>query len=225
MLNGNLEIDNLGIDLYEETAKERQARVVKAGGKWEDYVRLLLGEKLQGTGIEVIVGKSEEEIKKRSLRLWKMLSIPIKASTIQESVWGDIDLVAVKGEIPIAVISCKISLHGRFTETLFWSLLFRTLSRIKVVLATPDGGRGQEKWMSEWGTAENPTKDRLLAESYLDGVYVENVDTFCKNIKPKESTALGGIIRPLTELPQDLTRWGNEVSRFIYVKKGLKNFY
>jgi len=210
--------------LSEETVRERQTRVVKAGGKWEDYVRFFLSEKLQGTGIEVIVGKGEEEIKKRSLRLWKMLSIPIKASTIQESIWGDIDLVAVKGDIPIAVISCKISLHGRFTETLFWSLLFRTLSRIKVVLATPDGGRGQERWASEWGTPENPTKDRLLAESYLDGVYVENVETFCKNIKPKESTALGGIVRPLSELLQDLIRWGEEISRFIYVKKSLSDF-
>lgn len=210
--------------MSEETARERQTRVVKAGGKWEDYVKSFLSEKLQGTDIEVIVGKGEEEIKKRSLRLWKMLSIPIKASTIQESIWGDIDLVAVRGDIPIAVISCKVSLHGRFTETLFWSLLFRTLSRIKVVLATPDGGRGQEKWASEWGTPENPTKDRLLAESYLDGVYVENVEAFCKNIKPKESTALGGIVRPLSELLQDLVRWGDEISRFIYVKKSLSDF-
>lgn len=212
------------VRLSEETVRERQTRVVKAGGKWEDYVRFFLSEKLQGTGIEVIVGKGEEEIKKRSLRLWKMLSIPIKASTIQESIWGDIDLVAVRGDIPIAVISCKISLHGRFTETLFWSLLFRTLSRIKVVLATPDGGRGQERWASEWGTPENPTKDRLLAESYLDSVYVENVETFCKNIKPKESTALGGIVRRLSELPQDLIRWGEEISRFIYIKKSLSDF-
>ncbi len=219
-----VKIHILGIKLNEETARERQARVVKAGGRWENYVRLFLNEKLQGTDIEVIVGKGEEEIKKRSLRLWKMLSIPIKASTIQESVWGDIDLVAVKGDIPIAVISCKVSLHGRFTETLFWSMLFRTLSRIKVVLATPDGGRGQDRWMSEWGTPENPTKDRLLAESYLDGVYVENVEVFCKNKKPKDSTVLGGIVRSLSELTQDLVRWSEE-TKFIYVKKGLENFY
>jgi len=211
--------------LSEETARERQVRVVKAGGRWEDYVRLFLNERLQTKNVEVIVGKGEEEIKKRSLRLWKMLSLPVKASTIQESVWGDLDLVAVKSDIPLAVISCKVSLHGRFTETLFWSLLFRTLSRIKVVLATPDGGRGQDKWASEWGTPENPTKDRLLAESYLDGVYVENVEAFCKNKKLEESTTLGGIVRPLSELPQDLIRWGEETSKFIYVKKGLENFH
>jgi len=190
----------LGIDLDEETVRERQIRVQKAGGDWEEYVRLFLNEKLKDTDVEVIVGKAEEEIKKRSKRLWKMLSVPIKASTVQEFVWGDIDLVAVRNDIPIAVVSCKVSLHGRFTETLFWSLLFRTLTRIKVVLATPDGGRGQDKWSSEWGTPENPTKDRLLAESYLEGVYVENVEAFCKNKKPEEKTVLGGIIRPLNEL-------------------------
>ena len=209
----------------EETVRERQARVVKAGGRWEEYVKLFLNEKLKGTDVEVVVGKNENEIKRKSMTLWKMLSLPIKASTIQESVWGDIDLVAVKGKIPITVISCKVSLHGRFTETLFWSLLFRTLTRIRVVLATPDAGRGKPgEWKSEWGTLEEPTKDRLLAESYLDGVYVENVEAFCKDIKLGEGTALGGIVRPLSELPTDLVRWG-EALKFIYIRKGLENFY
>jgi hypothetical protein len=150
-----------------------------------------------------------------------MLSIPIKASTIRDSVWGDIDLVAVKDNIPIAVISCKVSLHGRFTETLFWSLLFKLLTRIKVVLATPDGGRATKQpiWKSEWGLPENPTKDRLLAESYLDGVYVENVEAFCKYIKQGESTVFGGIIRPLAELPTDLVKWWEVASKFIYIRR------
>lgn len=201
--------------MNEETIGERQARVAKAGGNWEKYVRLFLNEKLQNKGIKVIVGKHEEKIKKKSQLLWRMLSIPIKASTTLKSIWGDIDLIAVKNEIPIAVISCKVSLHGRFTETLFWSLLFRTLTRIRVVLATPDGGRAIKKpvWKSEWGTPDKPTKDRLLAESYLEGVYVENVGAFCKHIKLGECTALGGIVRSLSELPEDLVRWGEEISK------------
>jgi len=211
----------------DETVRERQSRVARAGGKWEEYVRLFLNDKLRDSNVEVIIGKNEDEIKNRSVALWKMLSIPIKTSRVQESVWGDIDLVAVKGDLPIAVISCKLSLHGRFTETLFWSLLFRTLTRIKVVLATPDAGRGKVgEWKSEWGTPNNPTKDRLLAESYLDGVYVENVKSFCKNIKPGKGTVFGGIVRPLDELPSDLIRWGEEVSRFIFTPKGgLDRFY
>jgi hypothetical protein len=213
--------------MSEETARARQSRVSRSGGKWEEYVRLFLNEKLAGTGTEVIVGKNEDSVKKTTAMLWKMLSIPVKSSTLADSVWGDIDLVAIKEEIPIAVISCKLSLHGRFTETLFWSLLFRTLTRIKVVLATPDAGRQStsDKWMSEWGTPQKPTKDRLLAESYLDGVYVENVEAFCKNMRTTEKTAIGGIIRPLTELPEDLVKWAETALKMTYSEKGLKRFY
>ncbi len=203
----------------EETVRERQRRVTLSGGRWEEYVRLFLNEKLEGTNIEVIVGKNEQQVKQRNLRLWKMLSMPMKSSIVEESVWGDIDLVAVKGDVPIAVISCKTSLHGRLTETLFWSLLYRMLTRVKVVLATSDTGSGKSgELKSEWGSLENPGKNRLLAESFLDGVYVENVPEFCPELT--EPTVLGGIIRPLSELPQDLIRWGEEASKFIYVRKG-----
>lgn len=93
-----------------------------------------------------------------------------------------------------------------------------------MVLATPDAGRGRPgEWRSEWGTYENPTKDRLLAESYLDGVYIENVEVFCKDMKPGEGIVLGGIVRPLSELPTDLIRWEKD-SKFIHVRKGLEDF-
>lgn len=223
----------------EETTRERQSRVAKSGGKWEEYVRLFLNDKLREIknriknrnrsipDIEVIDGKNEEKIKQRSMVLWRMLSLPLKTSIDQATVWGDLDLVAIKGEIPIAVISCKTSLHGRFTETLFWSLLYRSLSKIKVVLATPDAGKkGKEKvWESEWGSVEKPSKDRLLAESYLDGVYVENLPEFCPHIKPREGTSLGGIVKPLHELPYDLIQWCDEILKIIRIPKtSLKRF-
>lgn len=201
------------IQLNDETAVERQSRVAKTGRGWEDYVQRFLSDKLQGKGISILRGDSVPE----NSFLWKKLSIPTKVSTTEESVWGDIDLIAVKDEIIIAVISCKLSLHGRFTETLFYSLLFRMLSRTKFVLVTPDAGRGQTgKWASEWGKPEEPTKDRTLAESYLDGVYVENVQEFCRSKKPSEHTFLGGIVRNLSELPADIIRWGEENSKFIF---------
>lgn len=200
----------------EETATERQSRVVKTGRDWENYVQQYLTDKLKETGITILKG---DDIPKNSA-LWRKLSIPTKASMMEDSVWGDIDLVAMKGEIVIAVISCKLSLHGRFTETLFYGLLFRMFSRVKFVLATPDAGRGQKgKWASEWGTPEKPTKDRTLAESYLEGVYVENVKALCKNKKPNEHTCLGGIVRSLDELPEDIMRWDEENSKFIYSPK------
>jgi len=136
--------------------------------------------------------------------------------------WGDIDLVAYINSFPIAIISCKLSLHGRFTETLFYSLLFRTISKIKVVLATSDSGRGQKgRWTSEWGTYGSPTKDRLLAESYLDGVYVENVPEFIKDMKPDEKTSLRGIVKPLSDLPNDLISWAEETSKLHLMKANL----
>jgi len=127
-------------------------------------------------------------------------------------------LVAVKDEIPITIISCKTSLHGRFTETLFWSLLYRMLTKVRVVLATCDAGSGKPGDLkSEWGTPENPNDYRLLAESYLDGVYVENVPEFCTLQEP---TALGGIVRPLSELPSDINRWSQEILKVIHVRRG-----
>ncbi len=192
-----------------ESIEERQRRVQQSGQNWERYVELFLKERLPAH----IKVKNGKEISQNS-ELGRRLSIPLKASLRMEEIWGDIDLVAYIDSFPIAIISCKLSLHGRFTETLFYSLLFHTISKIKVVLATPDAGRGQKgKWVSEWGTYDKPTKDRLLAESYLDGVYVENVREFIKDIKPSQGTSLGGIVKPLSDLPKDLILWAEEISR------------
>ena len=70
--------------------------------------------------------------------------------------------------------------------------------KLKVVFATPDKGRQAKSgvWSSEWGLEEKPTKDRLLAEHYLDGVYINN-----------EKTKLGGKIRPISRLHLDLAEW------------------
>jgi len=205
----------------EETVRERQRRVTLSGGNWEEYVRIFLNEELKDTGIEVISAKHEGPIKERSLKLWKRLLLPLK-SPIQDriyKIWGDLDLVAVKEEVPIVVISCKTSLHGRLTETLFWSLVYRTLTKMKVVLATSDTGSGRKgELKSEWGSPENPSKNRQLAELFLDGVYVENVPEFCPELV--EPTAFGGIVRPLSELPKDIKRWSEEILRLIRAGRG-----
>jgi hypothetical protein len=187
------------------------------GREWENYVETFLTDRLRETGLTVIKGDKIEQ----NTPLWKKLSIPTKASMAQESLWGDIDIVVLKDNIVVAVVSCKLSLHGRFTETLFYGVLFRMWSRTKFVLVTPDTGRGQKGavWKSEWGTPEKPTKDRMLAESYLTAVYVENQEKFCPKKKPNECTSFGGIVRPIEELPYDLRKWGDEDSKFIYTGK------
>ncbi len=186
----------------DEAVRKRQSKVSRSGRGWEDYVASFLNSRLRGSGIEVIRGGSESGIRARHRTLWRTLALA--GNEESPSIWGDIDLVAVKGNKPIAVVSCKTSLHGRLTETLFYYLLFKPKD-IRVVLATCDAGSGSANNIrSEWGTPGDPTKNRSLAEAFLDGVYVENVAEFTPaHIK----TALGGKVKRLSELPIDLGKW------------------
>lgn len=76
--------------------------------------------------------------------------------------------------------------------------------KLKVIFASPDKGRQAKNniWCSEWGSEDKPTKDRLLAEHYLDGVYINN-----------KGTCLGGKIKNLEALPYDLSKWFLEIKK------------
>ena len=180
--------------MVHESVRARQGEVQKTGEDWEDEVISIISPKLNKLEIKVVKGK------KKGIKefFWKQLYIPTKKT----GVWGDIDLIVYnKNNKVIAVISCKVSLHGRFTESLFYWLLFKTLKRpFRFVFATNDKGRGQGKWASEWGTNEKQTKDRELAESYTDGVYVKN-----------PNTKLGGILKSIEQLADDLISLSKEL--------------
>ncbi|MEO0099110.1 MAG: BsaWI family type II restriction enzyme [candidate division WOR-3 bacterium] len=181
-----------------KTVEERQSFVTKSGKELENWVANYLNRELEKDGVKVLWGKEIENNPQRYPELYKYLSIPTKESK-EERIWGDIDLVAVDASdnYPIVVISCKTSFHGRLTETLFHSLLFRILTRIKFVLVTSDAGRGQkEKWQSELGSEEKPTKERELSSTFLDSLYTTN-----------EKTKLGGIVKFITDLPKDILYW------------------
>ena len=186
------------------TVDERQSYVQKSGQEWENKVMNFVNERLKklGSNLVVINGKT---VKKGS-ELWNKLAIPVGKHGSTQKIWGDIDLIVIdKQENPIAVISCKTSLHGRFSETLFYAVVLKDLiEELKVVFATPDKGRQQKKgkWQSEWGSEEKPTKDRLLGSHYLDGVYILN-----------PNTKLGGMIKHLEELPKDLIKWHESINR------------
>jgi len=181
--------------MVHNSVRERQGEVQKTGDIWEDEVMNLLLSKLKEHKINVVKGKKKEV---RNI-FWKQLYVPTK----RDGVWGDIDLIVYDetNNKVIAVISCKVSLHGRLTESLFYWLLFREkLKRpFRFVFVTNDKGRGQGEWKSEWGNDEKPTKDRELAEAYTDGVYVSN-----------EKTQIGGILKPLSKLAEDILFWHNE---------------
>lgn len=181
-----------------KTIDERQSYVTKSGQKWEITVMNFINRRLKelSSGLLVIRGK---DIRKNSV-LWRKISIPVGKPDPRDNVWGDIDLVVIdKAEHPIGIISCKTSLHGRFPETLFYAVVLKDLiSNLKVLFATPDKGRQPKSgiWQSEWGSEGKPTKDRLLGSYYLDGIYVLN-----------ENTKLGGKVKSLEALPQDLIKW------------------
>lgn len=181
-----------------ETVDERQSYVQKSGEEWENKVMDFVNQQLKklGSDLNVIKGRT---VKKGS-QLWNRLSIPVGKSDSSQKIWGDIDLIVIdKQENPVAVISCKTSLHGRFSETLFYAVVLKDMiEELRIIFATPDKGRQQKgtDWQSEWGSDEKPTKDRLLGSHYLDGVYILNPET-----------KLGGMIKHLEELPKDLVGW------------------
>lgn len=181
-----------------DTVDGRQSYVTKSGREWEDAVKDFVNKRLQSSGSELAVIRGDE-IPKNS-ELWRKLAIPVGKPSSREKIWGDVDLVVIeKSQKPVGVISCKTSLHGRLSESLFYAVVLKDLvSSIKFVLATPDKGRQQKSgiWQSEWGSEEEPTKDRLLGSHYLDGVYVLN-----------RNTKMGGMIKPLEDLPKDLMTW------------------
>ena len=181
-----------------KTIDERQSYVQKSGEEWENKVMNFLNEELKKLGSDLLVIKGDSITKQSSV--WDKLTIPVGEPGSEQKIWGDIDLIVVdKEKNPIAVISCKTSLHGRFSETLFYAIVLKDLVEdLKVLFATPDKGRQQKGgiWQSEWGSEDKPTKDRLLSSHYLDGVYILN-----------ENTKLGGMIKPLDDLPKDLIKW------------------
>lgn len=182
--------------MVDSAVRQRQGDVQKTGDDWEAEVINIISPILKEQNISIVKGKKKDVREK----FWKQLYVPTK----RKGVWGDIDLIVFneKDNTVITVISCKVSLHGRLTESLFYWLLFRgKLNRsFRFVFATNDKGRGQGKWMSEWGSNESPTKDRELAEEYTDGVYVNN-----------PQTKLGGILLPITQLAKDIIKWNREL--------------
>lgn len=180
-----------------ETVEGRQSFVAKSGKELENKVADYLNKELNEHGIKILHGDEIKGDKTKYSALYGYLSISTKESK-SKNIWGDIDLVVTDSDnYPIAIISCKTSFHGRITETLFYSVLFRMLTRVKFVLVTMDTGRGQiGVWKSELGSEESPTKDREMASTYLDGLYTTN-----------DKTILGGIVKFISELPKDILYW------------------
>ena len=189
--------------------QERQSTVSREGAKFELHIKNTLNAKFGSQGQNVRVLNGNEVFKDPDLV--DHFSIPVRGFNKN---WGDVDLVAKDMDSchPIALISCKLSLHGRFSETLFYSKIYRDkIPDLKVVFATPDKGRQSKAgvWETEWGSIEKPTKDRAFADTFLHGVYIDN-DYLRSEWGFNGATVLGGKIRPFSQLADDIIRWKNE---------------
>ncbi|MFZ8852220.1 MAG: BsaWI family type II restriction enzyme [Armatimonadota bacterium] len=185
------------------TESERQRRVREEGNLWEMYVAKFLEDCLSSEGYKVY----REQDLPQGLRDRLSLEVPplwgeIDLNAIGDTgkILGDLDTVVAKDEEPLVIVSCKLSLHNRLTETLFWSILYHRQG-VRVVLATPDKGQNGS---SEWGQPNRPNKNRQLARRFLAGVYVENHPEFCP---PTVKTHFGDVVKPLKQLPEDIRRW------------------
>lgn len=133
-------------------------------------------------GLRVMRGSKLPELAK------KYITIPSKRKCLQQIVQltPDRDLAVLNSKDSIvAMLSLKTSLRERLQETIFWKLL---LSQIRFVLVTPDMDK-------ELGTCKKPRKARMLAECFLDGVYVVGDVDECP------------LVKKIEELPRDLIKW------------------
>lgn len=189
--------------------QERQSTVSKEGAKFELHIKDTLNSSFAAQNQNIRVFNGNEVFKDPDLV--DHFTIPVRGFNKN---WGDVDLVAkdLDSKHPIALISCKLSLHGRFSETLFYSKIYREkIPDLKVVFATPDKGRQSkaDTWQTEWGTVEKPTKDRAFADTFLHGVYIDN-EYLRSEWGFNGTTVLGGKIRSFNQLASDIIRWKNE---------------
>jgi hypothetical protein len=190
-----------------DAVRSRQAKASQEGREFQLYVKNSLNANFEANNVKILILNEKEIFNDDHLK--ELFLIPVRGFNKK---WGDVDLVAKNLETknPIALISCKTSLHGRFSETLFYSTVYKMrIPDLKVVFATPDKGKqDSDRWKSEWGSLTKPTKDRLLAETYMDGVYIDN--DYLRTILGFEgNTILGGKVRPFSQLATDIVRWGN----------------
>lgn len=87
-----------------------------------------------------------------------------------DSVVADYDFANPKKTVIIAILSCKTSLRERIAQACYWKIKLKQSPKtkhVKVYLVTADNDHDFE--LDEKG---EKTRDRIIAEHELDGVYV-----------------------------------------------------
>jgi len=173
--------------LADKTAEsDRQRLVAEVGRKLEANVRYILNEILNKKGIWAFTVSDImrwAKVDSSFRNLAEYIKVPVKNSCTQQQIMTlpDTDILAVYKQEdkvtktvvwhPLCIVSCKVSFHGRETESLFWAAMTRD-SKIRFVLVTEDANRYRAKPNTELKTCDTASKPRRLLECFLDRTYI-----------------------------------------------------
>lgn len=159
--------------------KEAQSIRSTTGRDFEGFVARAINGTLNSEEIYAVNLKQLRDLIKRDDTFKQILEfakmpMPIICDQRYEMILPDTDVIVYygqkngRGEIRkrhhIATISCKVSFHGRETESTFWAKALRDHGA-KFYLATEDK-------FGELGTCANGNKTRRLLETYMDSIYL-----------------------------------------------------
>jgi len=154
------------------------------GREFEGIVAEILNAFL--TDHELVVVGGREKILRKAIgdpstarELVNFTKLPVKRQCTQSQIedYPDSDLFVLREPAApgkqyrlLAIINCKVSFHGRHTETCFWGQAVRASSQIKYICVTED--RDTYSKRSELGqSCQRATAKRRLLECFTDRVY------------------------------------------------------
>lgn len=172
-----------------ETQSGHQSKASKSGKKFEDEVYQLLIDNIDNPKVAILrprthVYKPDE---RKTGRRYACLTLHTNIG----SIIGDTDIVifSKQKKVPLAIISCKTSLHGRITESLYYARLYREkYGQLPNFFVTSDNDK-------EFGSEEKPRKSRVLAT-------YENIFVYSWN----PTTILGGCVKSKDSFIDDIKR-------------------
>lgn len=200
------------IKLFQETGRgnlnqARQSWVVASGNNFEEFVRNLVNDALNGEGIIAIKGDQlKKSLKARDIVQFLTLKANRRCTQKTTGVWPDSDIVVLtkdtNGKFKVfALLNCKTSDHSRNDAVLFWALALRD-NNIKYCLMTQDLDK---RFIKGDGQASGLRKK---SEAYLDRIFTTHPLTEeCSQVKKIDFTKSRGT-EPLFE---DLRVWRKEV--------------
>ncbi len=156
-----------------------------AGKVLEQNVAFIITQLLQREDIYAVSLKELIELSKREEAFRQVLEfakMPLRCPCDQTfvSILPDTDVIVyytqkdhqghVLKRYHLATISCKVSFHGRHTESTFWASQMKGGLGAKFVLVTED----KKKPAGELGICDKGNQTRRLLEHYMDSIYTIN---------------------------------------------------